>query len=541
MVYRINIQNKKQYIFYIVFAVLSFTLMLYYLSDTVIHFTTDRQFPINSFSKYPLTIFIFPAEVFSFLFGMYFVYVLLVDKYRIKKPENLKDKKNIAVAVLLPVYNEPREIIERTLKACKKLIWDGEVKIYLLDDSTKPNYKKIVDELAHKYGSSVVRRGNRDGYKAGNINNAIKNSIREDYFVIFDADQAPMDNFLIDTMDNFSDVEVGFVQTPQHFINNNSILERAVKIGTDIFYRAQSATKAKDNAIPFCGTNLVVRAKAFKAVNGFSYYTATEDIDLGIRMNQMGYKGAYVPKILAHGVSPSDFKSYSSQQYRWSNGNLAILREYWYKILGGNFPLLYKTHMFFTVGWWLIGLVSLIYIVVPILSILFGIGTHHTWLPTEVFYFLFVYVLFGISLIYVSLKGRVEGDDVRFSDALIQYSLIVNSFLIYSRAAINSLLFKRYIGFVTTDKTSSLGAPEANKKEKSLKKGMWKNSGLSQIKWNLFLGMICFGFAVYTLYFAMISVDLVQFRTYFPISLWLLFYSIILFSSILFVGNRRNE
>lgn len=518
----INAQKRKHVAFYIVFAVSGLIIMGYFLSNTILHFTTERQFPVNSLSRYPLTWIIFPAEVFSFLFALYFTYTLISDRYRPPRPRPLENKNQTKVAILLPVYNEPEDVMERTIRHCKELRWDGGVKIYLLDDSNNEADKKVVEKLGKKYGLVIVRREGNKGYKAGNINNAILHVVKEPFFAVFDSDQAPEPDFLEKTMDYFSDEKVGFVQTPQHFINDKTILERAIKLGTDIFYRAQSVARAKDGAIPYCGTNLVVRRAVFVAVGGFSYYTATEDIDLGIRINEEGYRGVYVPEILVKGYAPSDFKAYTSQQYRWANGNLAILREYWWRLLTGDFPLRYKIHVFFTVGWWLIGLVSIIYIIVPLLSVAFGSGTHHAWLPSSVLGFLFVYVGMGLTLITVSLRGRVHGEKIKLSDAFIQYSLIVNSFIIYARAAINALILKRYVGFVRTNKKKSA-------------------TGFSQVKWNLILAALCLAGAFYSLYFAALATTGEQLRSNLPVSLWLLFYGVILSSSILFVGKHAEN
>ncbi len=511
-------QSPKYKTFYLIFALLSLVIMLYYLSDTIIHFTTARQFPINSIERFPLTLLIFPAELFSFFFSLYFVYVLLA-----KKPKDIISRKKVegSVAVLLPVYNEPKEIVERTMRAVKQLKWD-KVKTYLLDDSTNEDDKKNMDLLARKYDITIIRRKDRIGYKAGNINNALRTTVKEDYFVILDADQAPEEEFFQETLYHFNDPTVAFVQVPQHFINEATPLQRAAKTGANIFYRAQSLAKSNDGAMPFCGTNVVVRAKAFREVGGFSYYTSTEDIELGIRMNEKGYKGMYVPKILVHGYTPPDFKAYSSQQYRWANGNLAILRESWLKLLGGNFPFRYQMHMLFTVGWWIIGLVTLVYILVPIISVLTGMGTHHTWLPTGLLMFLFLHVVMGISMIYFSLQARLEGERITMKDAFLQYSLITNSMFIYSKAAVNALFFKRYIGFVTTRK--KLG-----------------KTGLGEIKWNLLFAALCFGLSIYMLYSASIASDIRQLRTALPLSLWFLFYAIVLASSIIFVYDGRQK
>ena len=509
----IRVQDWKFLLFYAVFGLTSVVLLFYYLSSTLLHFTSPQQFPINSFKRFPLTILIFPAEMFSLLFGLYFVYTLFTDK-RSPPPSPLKNRSRTRIAILVPVYHEPKEIVERTLKACCNVRWPGGVKVYLLDDSKEIAYKKNMSDLARKYSCILVNRKDRAGFKAGNVNNAIKNVVTEEFFVILDSDQAPEPDFLEKTVDHFSDPGVAFVQTPQHFVNEDSLLERAVKVGNNIFYHAQCASKACDGALPFCGTNAVIRTETFRKVNGFAYYTSTEDIELGLRFNEAGYHGVYVPHLLIKGYAPPDFKAYSSQQYRWANGNLAILRECWFKILGGKFSMRQQIHTLFTLGWWMVGLSTLTYIIVPIISLFTGMGTHHSWLPGSFIVFLYANVVLGVGMIYMSLQGRTK-DKVTVFDALLQYSLITNSIFIYASAAVNAL-FKRYIGFVRTSKTKS-------------------TSGIGLIKWNLLLSGVCFGSSVYALYNAAIGSTIIHLRSFLPISAWLMFYSVMLASSIMFI------
>ena len=490
--------------------------MMYYLSNTIIHFTTNQQFPINSFQRFPLTILIFPAEIFSFLFTLYFIYNLLNGSIEESSPKKLSSKDKISVAILLPVYNEPMNVVQRTIIAAKKVEWPGQVNIYILDDSNNVADKKNMALLSKRFDCMLITRKDNVGYKAGNVNNAIKHYIKEEFFIILDADQAPEPELLDQTMDNFSDDTIGFVQTPQHYINADTPLERAATLGTNIFFQAQCQSKSRDHATPFCGTNAVIRTSAFKAISGFSYYTSTEDLELGIRMDSQGYHGVYVAKNLVHGYAPVDYKAYSSQQYRWANGNVAILRENWKNILFGNLTLRQQIHAIFTLGWWIIGVVTLIYIIVPLLSFFIG-GTHHTWLPTWILILLFFNVLIGIGIIYVSLHGRTD-EKIYVSDALLQYSLITNSAFIYAYAVIKAA-FKNYTGFVRTNKVRS-------------------DSGISLIKWNIMLAIICFGFSIFSLFKAAGATDINTLRTFLPISLWLLFYTLILGSSIIFIGEQ---
>lgn len=510
-------QGRLSLLFCVVFGLTSFALMMYYLSNTLVHFTTPQQFPINSFQRFPLSILIFPAEVFSFCFAAYFIYLLISDARQPAPPKKLPRSMGGKVAFLIPVYNEPRGIVDRTVAACKNVRWWRGTEIYLLDDSTKEAHIAAMRSIGKKYGCRVVRRDSRAGYKAGNINNAISSVVREPYFVILDADQAPLPEFLEESMDYFSDPSVGFVQTPQHYVNDSTPLERAARAGTNLFFQTQCRAKAKDGAVPFCGTNAVIRTDVFSAVRGFSYYTATEDVELGLRMNNAGYHGAFVPKILIHGYAPPDFAAYSSQQYRWANGNLAILRENWLNILTGNLSFRQQIHTFFTLGWWLVGIVSLIYIAVPLLSLFFSLGTHHTWLPNTLLVLLYLNVTMGIFLVYMVLQNRTS-EKFRLTDALLQYSLIVNSMFIYARAAAGALL-KKYVGFVRTDKSGS-------------------SSGLGNVMPNIALSGVCFGASIYALFNAAIGTTTEQIRTYLPISVWLLFYSVVLASSMLFVGMR---
>lgn len=520
MVTTISSQSRTYLAFYILFGIVSAVLMIYYLSNTIVHFTTPRQFPINSFDRFPLTYLIFPAEIFSFTFAMYFVYNLINGNAGYPKPAQLPGKEMIKIAILIPVYNEPVSIVMRTIRACKKVRWQGGTTVYLLDDSTNVQDRENMRQLSKRFGCVLVHRRDRIGYKAGNINNAVSAMVKEEFFVIFDSDQAPEPEFLNESMDYFSDPDVGFVQTPQHFLNDSTPIERASKMGTNIFFHSQCISKAKDRALPFCGTNAILRTGVFSQVGGFSYYTATEDIELGLRINEAGYYGAFVPKNLVHGYAPTDYNAYSSQQYRWANGNLAILRESWAKILLGKFSLVQQMHAFFTLGWWLIGITTLIYVAVPILSLFAG-GTHHTWLPSAILALLFLNVLMGLTMIFASLHNRVDEEKITFSDAILQYSLINNSMFIYSRAAINALLFKKYTGFVRTNKKRT-------------------DSGFRHIRWNIAFSAICFGFSVFALYRAAIASDFVQVRTFLPISIWLLFYSLLLGSSIFFVGEKPN-
>src|SRR3989338_9033222 len=122
MTIEINLQKKTHMAFYAFFGIIGTALIIYYLSNTIIYFTTPQQFPINSFKRFPLTFLIFPAELFSFSFSIYFVYNLINGNYIPAPPKPLPNRHTAGVAILLPVYNEPKEIVEIGRASCRERV-----------------------------------------------------------------------------------------------------------------------------------------------------------------------------------------------------------------------------------------------------------------------------------------------------------------------------------------------------------------------------------------------------------------------------------
>ncbi len=86
--------------------------------------------------------------------------------------------------------------------------------VYILDDTRRPHIKAIAEELGCKY---ITRRDNKHA-KAGNLNNALKQTNGE-FISIMDADFVPFKNFLTRTVGFFQNSKIDLVQTPQYFYN----------------------------------------------------------------------------------------------------------------------------------------------------------------------------------------------------------------------------------------------------------------------------------------------------------------------------------
>ena len=130
------------------------------------------------------------------------------DKYGNTRP--------LAVDVYFPSYNEDVELVRLSIKDAKKITYPHpiDLKIFVLDDGKRPEMKQVADEE----GVGYITRDNNQGFKAGNMRNAMENT-SGDFIVICDADTRPFPTILEHCMGYFTDPDVAWVQTPQWFFD----------------------------------------------------------------------------------------------------------------------------------------------------------------------------------------------------------------------------------------------------------------------------------------------------------------------------------
>ncbi len=230
-----------------------------------------------------------------------------------------------AVDVLVPSYGEPPELIARCLRGCLALDYP-RLSVWLLDDSGRPELERLCAGLGCRY----LARERRDHAKAGNLNHALPH-LRGDLIAVFDADVVPQTSFLARTVGLFADGAVGFVQTPQSYMNADPVirnlrLERWLMPDEETFYRWVEPVRQGLNAVVCAGTSFVMRRSALLQVGGFETGTPSEDLATGIRLAAAGYRNLFVAEKLSAGLAPFTLAAMARQRCRWASGTLQTLR-----------------------------------------------------------------------------------------------------------------------------------------------------------------------------------------------------------------------
>jgi cellulose synthase (UDP-forming) len=230
-----------------------------------------------------------------------------------------------SVDVFLPSCGEDLAVLRNTFKHVSRMIWDGPLNVWVLDDADK----REVEDLAAEFGFHYRVRPNR-GFlkKAGNLQYGFGQSTGS-LIVIFDADFCPRPDFLAHTVPYMEEDEgIAILQTPQFFETRGTMtwLERAAGATQELFYRWVQPSRDRAGAAICVGTCAVYRRSALEKTNGFAQIEHSEDVHTGMMLMRAGFSVRYVPILVSRGLCPTDLAGFLNQQYRWCNGSITLLR-----------------------------------------------------------------------------------------------------------------------------------------------------------------------------------------------------------------------
>ena len=317
-----------------------------------------------------------------------------------------------SIDVLICSYNEEKEILERTIVGALGMDYPN-FRVWMLDDSRRGWVKTLCAELGCRY----LSRSDNAHAKAGNINHALKHIAElpdpPEFVSILDADFVPTPQFLKRAMSLFRDSGIGVVQTPQHFVNPDPI---QINLGATKFWPDEQrfffdiVLPAKDawSAAFCCGTSSIVRMAPLMEIGGFPTDSVTEDYLLSLRLKERGFLTAYLNEPLTYGLAPEGLKEYIAQRSRWCLGFMQIAR-------GRSGPLSFISPLAFIdrlsltevfLNWTAVPLSRAIGLIIPPLSLAFGLHPFHASLYDLATRFLPYFLWSGLVMSWLS-GGKV--------------------------------------------------------------------------------------------------------------------------------------
>ena len=249
---------------------------------------------------------------------------------------------------VLFAYCTCNDFDEKSLEACMHQKYKN-YDVVILDDSNKEDYKARIDEFSKKHNVKVVRRENRIGFKAGNINNYFMSDEckgKYDYFVILDSDEIVPDNYITESLKYFyAKGNVGIVQANHISTRNRNFFMKLFHIGVNSHWPTYQTMKHYYGFSTMLGHGAMIKSECYYAAGGFPNLVA-EDLCLSIEARNKGYYVAFAPNIICREEYPIDYVAFKKRHSKWTQGNLEFIKNYTGKIVKSKMKWFEKMDIF---------------------------------------------------------------------------------------------------------------------------------------------------------------------------------------------------
>jgi cellulose synthase (UDP-forming) len=258
---------------------------------------------------------------------------------RMRRPVHMDPAPGRRVALITPCVpsHETLDVIADQLRAMTEVRYPHDS--WVLDEGADPDVERIALELGVRY---FTRKGmplwNQPGppfqakTKAGNVNAWLDfvemEGIDYEVFVQLDIDHRPAPEYLDRTLGYFDDPEVAWVQAPSVCANLDRWTARGLAEQDLALQGPLQMGFYGHSQTPFIiGSHTTYRTAAVRAIGGYQPTRAEDHLDTVV-LAAHGYRGVYVPEIIAEGDGPDDFGTYLGQQFAWAYSMVQIFLQH---------------------------------------------------------------------------------------------------------------------------------------------------------------------------------------------------------------------
>ncbi len=322
-------------------------------------------------------------NLFSFLFS-------LIYRYKYKIGKNHSNTPPVAL-----FYTCKNDFSKNAIIALKKQDYKN-CNVYILDDSTDTNEIKSIDQFLKPFKKdiNIIRRIDNEGYKAGNINNAIRIIGKKyKYICIIDADEIVPINFVTELVSIAeANPEYVFIQA-SHVQYGITEYSKSTGDGIDLHWNYFLPARNKNGFLFFYGHGALLRLKEIIDMGGIPEIVS-EDIALTAAYRTKGLRGYFTHEVTSYVEVPLSYNSFRRKNRKIIQGTL----EFYYKhskqfFMSSNVPFFEKIDLVLASMTIYLPVIYLLFVlflhvIMPLVSVIFNSTLIHAkyWGLTE-FYF----------------------------------------------------------------------------------------------------------------------------------------------------------
>jgi len=326
-----GIARRKPHMFIAVFA--TWGVLLAWFLPRLLSLLDAAQGPVSWLA---LAYFVFFVLI-AWLYGIYNIAVVTFAAiYRRWHSAATTGEVLIPTKPVAVLYTTCNDFVERGAWSCAELDYANHT-VYILDDSTDPEYMRRIDVFAARFKGivHVIRRPNRQGFKAGNINYALERFVREPFFVIADADEVLPRDFLRRLVPRIeADAQCGFIQANHRCAREHgNKLKHDMRKGIDVHWKWYQPLRNRYGFVMFLGHGALLRRSCWDQVGGFPE-VVSEDLAYAIAIREHGYYGQFAEDVTCLEEFPDTVRAFRTRHVKWTRGTCEFLHHYWKHLIG---------------------------------------------------------------------------------------------------------------------------------------------------------------------------------------------------------------
>ncbi len=322
----------------------------------------SRAFPIRT-ASFAMLLFVSISISFAYLsfgseiwydilsitvFSLYIVYATytyleaIASARHVPKLDSLKDYPKMTIIV--PCYNEAK-VLARTIHKVANMDYPRErLRIIYVYDESNDGTRDVLEGMQNEFGFEIVENTSGEKSKAWALNHVLRMLSEErlkrpdaceEMIGIYDADHEPARDaakraaaWLV------GDRTIGCVQGRCRIRNrDDNRLTKMIGTEFDAVYRVSHHGRPSLGGLGlFCGSNGYFRISALESV-GYFESELVEDIDMGMKLQEAGWRVAYDPFIESWEDAPTTWTALVHQRKRWARGWLNLASKHIPRIL----------------------------------------------------------------------------------------------------------------------------------------------------------------------------------------------------------------
>ena len=232
------------------------------------------------------------------------------------------------VSVVVPAKNESL-VIETTIRHLFNFDYPN-FEVIVIDDASDDATPQILARLKDEFTDLHVLRLAK-GHPAGKsfVLNEALSYCHGEVVAVFDADAVVNPEFLTDMLVQLEPAHVGAVQAQKRISNaQTNLLTKCQDYEYALDTSLQGGRNTLGGVSELRGNGQLIKMSALKAVGGWNNESITDDIDMTMKLLQIGLRVEFTSRAVVWEEGIADVKGLFRQRTRWAEGSVRRFLDY---------------------------------------------------------------------------------------------------------------------------------------------------------------------------------------------------------------------